>query len=198
MHSYKLPIEKQRELFLELLLKNKNVKAILDNGFVEGIDNWYLVAGCLNQTIWNQFTGRDIYDGIKDYDLIYFDADTSYEKEDLIIKEITPKYADLNISVDIKNQARVHIWTDEKWGLKMRPLVSAEDAIASWPNTSSCIGIRKENDQYLIMAPYGLTDNLEMVIRPNKTTVMRESDYYYKANKWKERWPELTVMPWNV
>ena len=46
------------------------------------------------------------------------------------------------------------------------------------------------------MAPYGLTDSLEMILRPNKTTVMRESDFNYKVNKWLKKWPELSLIPW--
>lgn len=196
MQQYKLSIEQQRKIFLSLILKNKNIKTILDRGFVDGIKDWYLVAGCLNQTMWNQFTNRSLENEISDYDLIYFDTDTSWEKEDKIIKAVQKKFKDLKINIDIKNQARVHLWIDKNWNLKMRPLTSCEDAIASWPITVSCIGIRKENGKYKIVAPYGLTDNLEMVLRPNKTTVMRESDYNYKTSKWLKKWPELKLITW--
>ncbi len=196
MEQYKQSIEQQRKIFLSLILKNKNIKTILDRGFVDGIKDWYLVAGCLNQTMWNQFTNRSLENEISDYDLIYFDTDTSWEKEDKIIKAVQKKFKDLKINIDIKNQARVHLWIDKNWNLKMRPLTSCEDAIASWPITASCIGIRKENGKYKIVAPYGLTDNLEMVLRPNKTTVMRESDYNYKTNKWLKKWPELKLITW--
>jgi len=194
--QYKFPINKQKKIFLDFILKNPNIVTILDRGFVDNISNWYLVAGCLNQTIWNQLTNRGIENEIDDYDLIYFDPDTSVEKEKYIKQLLTEKYKDLHINLDVVNQARVHLWTEQDWGLRMRPLISSEDAIGSWPITVSCIGVRKENNEYTIMAPYGLTDTLEMILRSNKTTVMRESDFNYKVNKWMQKWPELTLMPW--
>ena len=196
MQQQKYPLKTQQEIFLNFILKNKNVVEILNRGFLEGFSKWYLVAGCLNQTIWNQLTGKAVDNDIKDYDLIYFDSDTSEDKERSIQEELRQRYADLKINLDVVNQARVHLWTEKDWGLKMRPLISCEDAISSWPITASCVGVKKEGDTYIIMAPYGLTDNLEMILRPNKTTVMRESDFNYKVNKWTKKWPELTVIPW--
>jgi len=196
VEQQKYSLKKQEEIFLELILNNKNIVVILERGFIDEIPNWYLVSGCLNQTIWNQLTNRPLENEIEDYDLIYFDPDTSSEKEKSIQEKIAKKYEDLKINLDVINQARVHLWTEKDWGLKMRPLTSCEDAIASWPITVSCIGIRKENDDYIIMAPYGLTDSLEMTLRPNKTTVMRESEFNYKVNKWVKKWPELTIIPW--
>ncbi len=196
MNPQKLPLQAQEELFLSLVLKNKKVNEILNRGFVDEFKDWYLVSGCLNQTIWNQFTNKSIENNVLDYDFIYFDTDLSAEKEATVQDKVREKYKDLQINVDVVNQARVHLWTEKDWGLKMRPLVSCEDAIASWPATVSCVGIRKEVNEYVIMAPYGLTDHLEMVLRPNKTTVMRQHDYEYKTKSWMKRWPELTLIPW--
>jgi hypothetical protein len=196
VHPQKYPLHTQEKTFLNLILNNKKIAEILNRGFLEELPNWYLVAGCLNQTIWNQLTNKEIENEIKDYDIIYFDADISGDKEKDIQEKSKEHYSDLEINLDVINQARVHLWTEKDWGLKMRPLVSCEDAIASWPITVSCIGIRKEKDQYIIMAPYGLTDSLEMILRPNKTTVMREIDFNYKSNKWIKKWPELTRIPW--
>jgi len=192
----KYPLKKQEEIFLKLILNNKKVASILERGFVDEIADWYLVAGCLNQTIWNQLTNRQFESEIEDYDLIYFDPDTSAEKEKSVQKKVNKKYEDLKIHLDIVNQARVHLWTEKDWGLKIRPLASCEDAIASWPITVSCIGIRKEDDDFIIVAPYGLTDNLEMVLRPNKLSTTGKRGFDNKTSKWVKKWPELTLIPW--
>jgi hypothetical protein len=196
VNQQKYPLKQQREMFLNYILKNHNILEILNRGFVNKIADWYLIAGCLNQTIWNQLTNKPIENNIKDYDIIYFDPDISEQKEKEIQSKVREKYVELKVNIDIVNQARVHLWTEKDWGLKMRPLVSCEDAIASWPITASCVGIRKETSKYILMAPYGLTDNLEMVLRPNKTTTMRERDFNYKTKKLMDRWPELTLIPW--
>jgi hypothetical protein len=36
------------------------------------LPDWYLVAGCLYQTVWNVVTGRPPEAGILNYDLAYF------------------------------------------------------------------------------------------------------------------------------
>ena len=46
-----------------------------------GASDWWLTAGALFQTVWNVLDGRDPGAGIRDYDLFYFDEDTSYEAE---------------------------------------------------------------------------------------------------------------------
>ena len=196
MKQQKFPLEQQREIFLNFILKNDNIVEILNRGFVNEIADWYLVSGCLNQTIWNQLTNKPLENNIKDYDIIYFDPDISETKEKEIQAKIHEKYRSLKINIDVVNQARVHLWVKKDWDLKMRPLVSCEDAIASWPITASCIGVRRKSENYTVMAPYGLTDNLEMVLRPNKTTLMREKDFNYKTKDLMNRWPELTLIPW--
>lgn len=34
-----------------------------------------------------------------------------------------------------------------------------------------------------------------MIIRPVKID-FKEEDYLKKVNKWKKKWPKLTIMPW--
>ena len=79
---------------------------------------------------------------IDDYDTVYYDEDLSYEKEDKIIKEINLLCKDLNVSLDIKNQARVHLWFKNKFGYSIKPNKSVEDAISKWGSTVTCIGVR--------------------------------------------------------
>ena len=44
--------------------------------------------GCLVQTVWNVLTGRAVDYGINDYDVFYFDPDTSWEAEDAVIRKL--------------------------------------------------------------------------------------------------------------
>ncbi|MFD1909147.1 nucleotidyltransferase family protein [Paenibacillus rhizoplanae] len=47
---------------------------------------YYIGAGCLVQTVWNERTGREPGYGISDIDIIYYDAsDLSYAAEDEVI-----------------------------------------------------------------------------------------------------------------
>lgn len=71
------------------------------------------IGGALHaQTLWNKQDGKLWYYGIEDIDIVYFDQDTSYEKEDKVIKEVERHLVNLDLKLDIKNQARVHLWSE--------------------------------------------------------------------------------------
>ncbi|MFD1775669.1 nucleotidyltransferase family protein [Paenibacillus rhizophilus] len=158
---------------------------------------YYIGAGCLVQTVWNELTGRPPMYGVSDIDIVYFDdADLGYEAENGVVERGKRLFAELPFPVDIKNQARVHLWYPERFGVGLAPYPSLEAAIDSWPTTASSLGARKEaHGSWRIYAPFGLEDLFRLTVRPNKTLVT-ESAYYAKADKWKSKWPELAVIPW--
>jgi hypothetical protein len=77
-------------------------------------DGW-LVSGGIYQTIWNVITDRPLDHGIKDYDVIYFDGrDLSYEGEDAVIQQVQSALPVLGELVEVRNQARVHLWYEQR------------------------------------------------------------------------------------
>ena len=51
------------------------------------LPDWYLVAGCLHQTVWNVVTGQPPEAGILGYDLACFDgSDLPWEADDVAIR----------------------------------------------------------------------------------------------------------------
>lgn len=144
---------------------------------------------------------------IQDYDLAYFDStDLSEEGEERYILEGRSILGDLGVTIDIKNEARVHLWYKNHFGLAIRPYTSIEDAIGSWPTTATSIGVRyEESGNLTVYAPFGLGDLFSMIVRPNK----RQAEYFLtsdestsrdvynaKARKWAKAWPKLVVIPW--
>ncbi|WP_329059261.1 nucleotidyltransferase family protein [Amycolatopsis sp. NBC_01480] len=136
-------------------------------------------------------------DGIKDYDLFSFDAtDLSWEAEDAVIQAAKPAFAGLPAEVEIRNEARVHLWYEEKFGTPCPAHTSTEDAIDSFAATTCCLGIRLEpGGRWRVYAPHGLSDVFNLVVRPNAVLAPR-SVYEAKAGRWRRQWPELTVLPW--
>ena len=179
----------------EILFKNKTLKEILTRLEKSNLKNYYVGAGAINQTVFNYLHNFKIDANIKDYDIIYYDEDLSYEKEDLVIKYIKELLKDLDVDVDIKNQARVHLWYNKKYNDNRKPYTSLEDAVSRWGTTITCIGVRLEDDNLIVDAPYGLNDLFNMIIRPVKID-FKEEDYVKKVNKWKKNWPKLTIIPW--
>lgn len=186
----------QIEVLEKILLSNSTLKEVLVRLSQTDLKNYYVAAGCINQTIFNYYHGYPLMNGIDDFDIVYFDSDVSYEKEDSIIKEINNLVNDLNIKCDVKNEARVHLWYGEKYGKHIEPYTSLEDAIDSWGTSVTCLGVRLENNKLIIYAPYGLNDLFSMTIRPVKRQYTEEQ-YIIKTNKWKKKWPKLNVLPCN-
>lgn len=186
----------QIEVLEKILLSNFTLKEVLVRLSQTDLKNYYVAAGCINQTVFNYYHGYPLMNGIDDFDIVYFDSDVSYEKEDSIIKEINNLVNDLNVKCDVKNEARVHLWYGEKYGKHIEPYTSLEDAIDAWGTSITCLGVRLENNKLIIYAPYGLNDLFCMTIRPVKRQYTEEQ-YIIKTNRWKKKWPKLNVLSWN-
>ncbi len=74
--------------------------------------------------------------------------------------------------------------------------MNLEDAISSWGSSITCIGVRLEDNKLVVCAPYGLNDIFSMTIRHIKKQFTEEK-YQEKTKKWKNKWPLLTIIPWN-
>lgn len=189
-------ISEQIDILEQILLQNEKLKEVLTILSKSKLKNYYVAAGCINQTVFNYYHGNKLDFGIDDFDVVYFDEDLSYEKEDETIKYVTDLLKDSSISLDIKNEARVHLWYGEKYGKNIEPYTSVEDAISSWGTSITCIGVRLENGKLIVCVPYGLNDLFSMTIRPIKKQ-FTEDQYQLKTAKWKSKWPLLKVLPWN-
>jgi len=188
-------ISRQIKIFKKILLMNNNLKYLLQLLDDLDIDNCYIGAGCINQTIFNYYHGYELDYGINDYDIVYYDCDTSYEAEDRVIKLINSYVKDKSIKLDIKNQARVHIWFYEKYGIKRKPYVSVEDAIGRWTSTVTCIGVKMCKRRLYVYVPYGLNDLFNMIIRPVKIDISKDM-YDERCIRWKKKWPMLKIISW--
>ena len=162
-----------------------------------GLPQWRLVAGCLYQTVWNVLTGRPHGTGIKDYDLIYYDAlDPSWGAEDAVIKRIAAATRDCVGPVEVRNQARVHLWFPSRFGIAYPQLAAADEALCNYSSIAYAVGVRLEDDGRLdTVAPFGLDDMFAMVIRPNRR-LNNAATHEAKGQRVKAVWPELIVEPW--
>lgn len=159
------------------------------------LPDWYLGAGCIAQTVWNHAYGNDLSSGIRDYDVVYFDEDLSQSTEDAVSARVRRELADLNIVVDVKNQARVHTWYGRRFGYDVLPYTSTADAISTWPTTATAMGVCLGTAGTTVCAPYDVADLLSCIVRPNRVQITREI-YSDKANRWTRQWPLLTVLRW--
>jgi hypothetical protein len=158
------------------------------------LPDWWLVSGAVYQPVLNHLTGRAADFGIKDYDLVYFDdADLSYEAEDAVIRRAAgafdPHLAPL---VEVRNQARVHLWFEDKFGEPYAPLSSSAEALERFVSPLFAVAVRLGADGALrICAPFGLDDLFALRLRPNPRRVTR--GFARAAAKVTARWPEVRV-----
>jgi hypothetical protein len=197
MRAGQLPIDEQDAYFRQVLRRNRTLTEVLTRAAAMGLPGWYLVAGCLYQTVWNVVTGQPPEAGILDYDLAYYDAsDLSWDAEDAVIRAGNQVFAGLPAPVQIRNQARVHLWYEPKFGIPCPPHVSTEAAIDTCEATTACLGVRQEADgRWRVYVPHGLSDVFNLVVRPNPLLAPRHV-YEAKTARWRRQWPGLIVLPW--
>jgi uncharacterized protein len=104
-------------------------------------------------------------------------------------------FAKLAVKIEVRNQARVHLWYTEKHGLPYPPLLASTDGIDRFLTKNTRIGIRRTRDGYDVYAPDGFDDVADMIVRPNPGANFSAANYAAKAARWKRLWPEITVLP---
>jgi hypothetical protein len=161
-----------------------------------GLPDWRLVSGAVYQAVWNVKTGRPAGYGVKDYDLAYFDgADLSYEAEDVVIKRVAAAFDEpFRSQVEVRNQARVHLWFQDRFGESYEALGSTDEALGRFVAPTFAVGVRLEADDTIsIAAPFGLEDVFAMTIRPNPNRPLARG-WAKTVENARARWPELTVV----
>jgi hypothetical protein len=182
---------------IEIVLKNPILSELLNRADQLNIDQYYIGAGCVNQTVWNYLSGLPLQQGINDYDFVYFDdKNLSVEQENRVIEQVRDLYFDLDAKLDVKNQARVHLWYEQRFGFAIDPYRSLEEAINTWPTSATAIGIRRVENSWKVYAPFGTNDIFGKIIRPNKVLITKEI-YETKVKRWISIWPDLTIIPWD-
>lgn len=159
------------------------------------LPDWWIVSGAIYNTVWNHLSGLRPGTGIRDIDLFYFDSDDSWEAEDRFI-QLGNRHFSETPPIEIRNQARVHIWYKKHFGHPMPPFVDCADGIRNFACTTHAVGVKlTPEDQIEIFAPYGLEAIFEMRMVPNPIHLNRAT-HEAKSARAKEVWKGLIIEPW--
>jgi len=160
------------------------------------LPDWRIFSGAVYQSVWNARSGRAIGYGRKDFDLGYFDPDTSWDAEDVVIKRVASVFDEpLRSQVEVRNQARVHLWFPDHFNEAYDPLPDTDAALARFVAPAFAVGVRLEGDDTVsIAAPFGLDDLFAMIVRPNPNRPLATGWDKVVASA-RARWPELTILP---
>jgi hypothetical protein len=181
---------------LEAILRGApELMRVLRTACALDLPDWMVFSGAVYQPVLNHLTGRPIDHGLKDYDLAYYDAgDLSYAAEDAVIRRVAGAFdPDLAPLVEVRNQARVHLWFEQKFGeADYGPLGCSADALLRFTSATFAMAVRLERDGRLtVLAPFGLEDLFALRLRPNP---LRETQGFARtAASVRSRWPEVVV-----
>jgi hypothetical protein len=123
------------------------------------------------EAIWDHLHALRNPTPLADLDVIFFDpVDTSEEHEREVERALNTALP--GAPWEARNQAAVHLWFPEKFGYEVEPFAPTADAVASWPETSTAVGVCLDaSDQMTIVAPFGVDEKIA------------------------ERWPRVTILP---
>jgi hypothetical protein len=184
------------ERLTEIVRAAPSLMRVLRTGRALGLPDWLVMSGAVYQRVLNHLSGRAPDYGIRDYDLGYFDAsDISYEAEDLVIRRVAAAFDEpLKSTVEVRNQARVHVWFEAHFGEAYTPLTSTGEALERFVSPMFAVGARLDADDRLhIEAPFGLMDLFALRLRPNPRRP--SSGFDRAAISVLRRWPEIAVTP---
>lgn len=158
------------------------------------LPDWCVSAGFVRSKVWDVRHEFGTRTPLPDVDVVYYDANNLDEStEKMLDAELRSWLPDVPWSV--KNQARMHIAKGEQ------QYSSTEDALAKYPETCTAVGVRLEQDGALtLIAPLGVTDLLDVVVRPTPHFVMNAAERasVYNARlaqkNWRDKWPRVRVI----
>jgi len=176
---------------------NSELISVLETIRETGLPQGAVFAGAIYQTIWNGMLSLDPSYGIRDYDVIYFHPDVSWEAEDGWERQFKAALpSDLAERVEVRNQARVHLWFGPRFGATYPPLADADEALMRALATVHALSVRLADtgEALQISAPLGLDDVYAMSFRAGPGGGNR-AYVELKARSTLLRWPQATYDP---
>ena len=158
-----------------------------------GLTSWCVGAGAVRNLVWDALH-ESAPSTLADVDVAYFDAAAIPGHEKQLEDRLMARFP--HTPWDVKNQARVHEWFEGHFGYPVQPLLSLEEAVASWPEYVTCVGLTLQADDSIkVIAPYGLEDLFGIVVRHNPVRATVETyRQRIQQKRYAERWPRVTVI----
>ena len=173
---------------INLIEKDEWMVSILSIAEKLNFPDWVIGAGFVRNKVWDYLHGyakKEVE--TNDIDLVYFDQNGNDQKTD---EELSQKLQnETDIKWEIVNEAYAHKWNN------LPPYKSTEDALYQWPETATGIGVRLEGGKLKLIAPHGINDLVNLIVRPSPTFrdgIGRVKERA-KEKRWIEKWPKLIL-----
>lgn len=173
---------------INLIEKDEWMMSILYTAEELNFPNWVIGAGFVRNKVWDYLHGyvkKEV--DTNDIDLVYFDLNGNDQKtdEDLsrrLRKETGEKW-------EVVNETYAHKWNN------LPPYESIEDVLSQWPETATGIGVTLEDGELTLIAPHGIDDLINLVVRPSPKfpAGLEGVKKRAKEKRWFEKWPKLKL-----
>ncbi len=186
---------------INLIKKDKWMMDVLKTAESLDLPDWWIGAGFIRDKVWDFLSGHKERTPLNDVDIIYFDKNDFHSSEaDSYSTKIEEEYQEkLNkimpeIDWSVTNQARMHLFHHTA------PYNNSKESLSEWSETATCIGVRIEKDNLIILAPHGIRDLVSLIVRPNpayKKLYSHDPGIFerrVKEKRWKEKWPKLKIL----
>ena len=160
--------------------------------------DWWIGAGFIRSKVWDNLHNYKVRTPIPDVDVIYFDK-TDFSNEEAVA-ETTKKeteYENLlneimpGVEWSVTNQARMHLFHNHN------PYKSSEEGLSYWVETATCVGVKlNDKDNLILIAPHGINDLVNLILRPtiNTSENIKKFNERISGKKWLTKWPKLKVV----
>lgn len=159
------------------------------------LDAWCIGAGAIRGLVWDALHGYSVPTPMSDIDVAYFDPLVLTTTRDVELQERLSAVQP-GMPWEVTNQAAVHLWFEACFGHPVPPLSSLQEALASWPEYATCVGVTLRRDGSLeVIAPHGLEDLFAMVVQHNPSRASVAAYRHRVAEKrYADRWPLVKVV----
>ncbi|WKZ89232.1 nucleotidyltransferase family protein [Streptococcus iniae] len=170
------------------ILADKDFMGLLQIVEAQQLPDAWVAAGCLRNFIWNKLAYGTGFDKTTDIDLVFFDADRSYQDSLEIEKNLKREHPEFKW--EVRNQAYMHGHSPETL-----PYQSTCDAISKYPETCTALALRLTEGFLEFFIPYGLEVVEKFECRPTPYFLenTKRMELYKKrlgSKKWTEKWPK--------
>jgi hypothetical protein len=152
-------------------------------------DCW-IGAGFIRNAVWDAAHGRAPDCALlNDVDVVFFDrTDAGAARDRAIEAKLNARCR--NIPWSVKNQARMHVRNNEPG------YHDTADALARWPETATAVAARSANGRVELLAPHGVDDLVQLIVRPTPAFASRQEEYIgrLRSKDWQARWPRLKII----
>lgn len=161
------------------------------------LPDWWIGAGFIRGKVWDTLHDYKKRTLVPDIDVIYFDKkDFTRIEEKLYSTEKEIEYQDAldkimpKVKWSVTNQARMYLLHNDK------PYKDSKESLSNWVETATCIGVRLNSGKLTLVAPFGITDLVSLVLKPTPKFNKNRKTFNTRIKKknWLKKWPKLQIL----